>query len=74
MGLVFLQGQFATDYPTLMAGALLSMLTLFAVTQEYFVADLACSGLKQRGARYQGSHRGLLSHSGSESRVGMAWR
>lgn len=49
VGLAFLQGQFATDYPTLMAGALLSMLpilALFAVAQKYFVAGLARSGLK----------------------------
>lgn len=49
VGLAFLQGQFATDYPTLMAGALLSMLpilALFIVAQRYFVAGLARSGLK----------------------------
>lgn len=49
VGLAFLQGQFATDYPTLMAGALLSMLPillLFVVAQRYFVAGLARSGLK----------------------------
>jgi len=49
VGLAFLQGQFATDYPTLMAGALLSMLpilALFVVAQRFFVAGLARSGLK----------------------------
>ncbi|WP_238148780.1 carbohydrate ABC transporter permease [Serinicoccus sediminis] len=49
VGLAFLQGQYATDYPTLMAGALLSMLPillLFVVAQRFFVAGLARSGLK----------------------------
>lgn len=49
VGLAFLQGQYATGYPTLMAGALLSMLpilALFAVAQRYFVAGLARTGLK----------------------------
>lgn len=49
VGLAFLQGQYATDYPTLMAGALLSMLpilALFVVAQRFFVAGLARSGLR----------------------------
>ena len=49
VGLAFLQGQYSTDYPTLMAGALLSILpvlALFAVAQRQFVAGLSRSGLK----------------------------
>lgn len=49
VGLAFLQGQYATDYPTLMGAALVSaipVLLLFAVAQRYFVAGLARSGIK----------------------------
>lgn len=49
VGLAFLQGQYATDYPSLMAGALVSMLpilALFVIAQRYFVAGLARSGLR----------------------------
>lgn len=49
VGLAFLQGQYATDYPTLMSGALVSMLpilALFVVAQRYFVSGLARSGLR----------------------------
>jgi len=49
VGLAFLQGQFSTDYPVLMASAMLSalpVLALFAVAQRQFVAGLARSGLK----------------------------
>ncbi len=49
VGLAFLQGQYATDYPTLMSGALLSslpVLLLFVVAQRSFVTGLARSGLK----------------------------
>jgi alpha-1,4-digalacturonate transport system permease protein len=49
VGLAFLQGQFATDYPVLMASAMLSalpVLALFAVAQRQFVQGLARSGLK----------------------------
>ena len=49
VGLAFLQGQYATDYPALMSGALLSslpVLLLFAVAQRSFVAGLSRTGLK----------------------------
>ncbi|ROP44945.1 carbohydrate ABC transporter permease [Pseudokineococcus lusitanus] len=49
VGLAFLQGQYGTDYPTLMGAALLSalpVLALFVVAQRWFVAGLARSGLK----------------------------
>jgi ABC-type glycerol-3-phosphate transport system permease component len=49
VGLAFLQGQYTTDYPVLMASAMLSalpVLALFAVAQRQFVAGLARSGLK----------------------------
>lgn len=49
VGLAFLQGQYATDYPTLMSGALLSalpVLLLFALAQRWFVAGPARTGLR----------------------------
>ena len=49
VGLRFLQGQYATDYPALMAGALLSvlpMLAIFVFFQRYFVEGIAGSGFK----------------------------
>lgn len=49
VGLAFLQGQYSTDYPTLMAAAFLSavpVLALFVMAQRHFVAGLARSGLK----------------------------
>lgn len=49
VGLAFLQGEHATDYPTLMGGALVStlpVLVVFALAQRHFVAGLARSGLK----------------------------
>ena len=48
VGLAFLQGQYATDYPTLMSGALLSPLPvlLFVVAQRSFVTGLARTGMK----------------------------
>lgn len=49
VGLAFLQGQYGTDYPTLMGAALLSalpVLALFVLAQRWFVAGLARSGLK----------------------------
>lgn len=49
VGLAFLQGQYGTDYPTLMGAALLSalpILALFVLAQRWFVAGLARSGLK----------------------------
>jgi hypothetical protein len=44
-----LQGQYATDYPTLMSGALLSslpVLLLFVVAQRSFVTGLTRTGMK----------------------------
>ncbi|GAA0623602.1 carbohydrate ABC transporter permease [Kribbella sandramycini] len=49
VGLAGLQGQFGTDYPTLMAGALICTLPLvvvFIVLQRQFFAGIANSGLK----------------------------
>jgi multiple sugar transport system permease protein len=49
VGLASLQGQFGTDYPTLMAGALICTLPLvvvFIVLQRQFFAGIANSGLK----------------------------
>ena len=49
IGLSFLQGQYATDYPALMGLALLStlpVLAVFALFQRQFVAGVARSGLR----------------------------
>lgn len=49
VGLASLQGQFGTDYPTLMAGALicsLPLLLVFIGLQRQFFAGIASSGLK----------------------------
>ncbi len=49
VGLATLQGQYGTDYPTLMAGSLLASLPLIAVfiaLQRQFFAGIASSGLK----------------------------
>jgi multiple sugar transport system permease protein/alpha-1,4-digalacturonate transport system permease protein len=49
VGLSFLQGQYTTDYPALMAGALVSVLpvlVLFGIAQRQFVAGISRSGLK----------------------------
>ncbi|GII59513.1 sugar ABC transporter permease [Planotetraspora thailandica] len=49
VGLAGLQGQFGTDYPTLMAGALVCSLPLvivFLLLQRQFFAGIASSGLK----------------------------
>lgn len=49
VGLASLQGQFGTDYPTLMAGALICTLPLvivFVALQRQFFAGIASSGLK----------------------------
>jgi ABC-type glycerol-3-phosphate transport system permease component len=49
VGLLFLQGQYTTDYPALMAGSLLSvlpMLAIFVIFQRFFVEGVARSGLK----------------------------
>lgn len=49
VGLAFLQGQYTTDYPTLMSGALLSalpVLLLFAVAQRGFVTGLTQSAIR----------------------------
>jgi multiple sugar transport system permease protein len=48
-GLTTLQGQFATDYPVLMAGALMAslpMLVVFVLLQRQFVQGIALSGSK----------------------------
>lgn len=49
IGLSFLEGQYATDYPALMAGSLLSvlpMLLIFVLFQRFFVEGVINSGLK----------------------------
>ena len=49
IGLLYLQGQFGSDYGATMAGALLSvtpMVVLFLVFQRYFVQGFARSGIK----------------------------
>ncbi|WP_374007514.1 carbohydrate ABC transporter permease [Leifsonia sp. LS-T14] len=49
VGLASMQGQFGTDYPALMAGALICTLPLvivFIVLQRQFFAGIASSGLK----------------------------
>jgi ABC-type glycerol-3-phosphate transport system permease component len=49
IGLRFLQGQFSTDYPALMAGSLMSvlpMLAIFVFFQRYFIEGVVRSGLK----------------------------
>lgn len=49
VGLAAMQGQFGTDYPALMAGALISSLPLilvFLVLQRQFFSGIASSGLK----------------------------
>jgi alpha-1,4-digalacturonate transport system permease protein len=49
VGLSFLQGQYTTDYPALMAGAIVSVLpvlVLFGIAQRQFVAGISRSGLK----------------------------
>jgi multiple sugar transport system permease protein len=48
-GLASLQGQFQTDYPVLMAGALLASLpiiAIFTVLQRQFIQGIATSGIK----------------------------
>ena len=49
IGLLYLQGQFGSDYGAIMAFALLSvlpMVVLFLVFQRYFVQGFARSGIK----------------------------
>jgi multiple sugar transport system permease protein len=49
VGLATLQGQYGTDYPTLMAGSLIASLPLvviFVALQRQFFAGIASSGLK----------------------------
>ena len=48
-GLSSLQGQYVTDYPLMMAGAVMSvapLLILFAIFQEQFIEGIALSGVK----------------------------
>jgi multiple sugar transport system permease protein len=49
VGLAAMQGQFGTDYPALMAGALICtapLVVVFLVLQRQFFAGIASSGLK----------------------------
>ena len=49
VGLAFFQGQFATDYTRLMAGvmlAVLPILVVYAVAQQYFTQGITLSGIK----------------------------
>lgn len=48
-GLSYLQGQYITDYPSIMAGAVLSIIPLiviFAVFQKQFIEGIAFTGIK----------------------------
>ena len=48
-GLSYLQGQYATDYPVMMAGAVLAvlpLLILFALFQKQFIEGIALQGIK----------------------------
>lgn len=48
-GLSYLQGQYATDYPTMMAGAVMAILPLlivFAIFQKQFIEGIAMQGIK----------------------------
>ena len=48
-GLSFLQGQYLSDYPAIMAGALLAvipLIVLFAIFQRQFIAGIAFTGIK----------------------------
>ena len=48
-GLSYLQGQYLTDYPSIMAGALLAVIPLiviYAVFQRQFIEGIALSGIK----------------------------
>ena len=48
-GLSYLQGQYLTDYPSIMAGALLSIIPLiiiYAIFQKQFIEGIALTGIK----------------------------
>ena len=48
-GLSYLQGQYLTDYPSIMAGALLAVIPLiviYAIFQKQFIEGIALSGIK----------------------------
>ena len=48
-GLSYLQGQYITDYPSIMAGALLSIIPLiiiYAIFQKQFIEGIALTGIK----------------------------
>ena len=48
-GLSYLQGQYVTDYPSIMAGALLSIIPLiiiYAIFQKQFIEGIALTGIK----------------------------
>ena len=48
-GLSYLQGQYATDYSVMMAGAVLAvlpLLILFALFQKQFIEGIALQGIK----------------------------
>ena len=48
-GLSYLQGQYLTDYPSIMAGALLSIIPLiiiYAIFQRQFIEGIALTGIK----------------------------
>ena len=49
LGLASMQGHYSTDWPVLMAGtviALLPVLVVFLLAQEYFVQGITLSGIK----------------------------
>ena len=48
-GLSFLQGQYATDYPSIMAGALLAtipLIIIYSIFQRQFIEGIALTGIK----------------------------
>lgn len=50
VGIASFQGQYATDYPLLMAGAVMStipMLILFILLQKYLISGISLSGVRK---------------------------
>ena len=48
-GLSYLQGQYLTDYPSIMAGALLAtipLIIIYAIFQRQFIEGIALTGIK----------------------------
>ena len=48
-GLSYLQGQYITDYPSIMAGAMLAtipLIIIYAIFQRQFIEGIALTGIK----------------------------